>query len=315
MSENPATENSTSDSNPSITEEKAQGPSSPPATPHTRESGDQPPLQETWCSGQPLHYKLPGNGDHWKKCKGKADQFDKDFCTGWIGEIDSLPTFAGLFSAVVTSFTIESYKWLQPSSQDTTNQILLNISAQLGNQNTTISMPPPFSPSASSIRINIFWFLSLIFSLTAGLLAIVCKQWLRRYKRDASLPLPKQDLALRQFQYEGFIGWWAVDIMGALPLLLESGVVFFFIGLIDFLLGLNAEAAIPVIIIIGLASPFSQPRLWRLHFNILSTGPAGDYSSGGTSTPRCLHSDRHSHARCCASWDGSFPQETWTGTL
>ncbi|KAF8870134.1 hypothetical protein BD779DRAFT_1417289, partial [Infundibulicybe gibba] len=58
-------------------------------------------------------------------------KFDQDFCAGWNSEIDSLLTFAGLFSAIVTAFTIESYQWLQPSPQDATNQILLNISAQL----------------------------------------------------------------------------------------------------------------------------------------------------------------------------------------
>ncbi|KAF8899338.1 hypothetical protein BD779DRAFT_1431892, partial [Infundibulicybe gibba] len=44
----------------------------------------------------------------------KAGQFDKEFCGGWNSEIDSLLTFAGLFSAVVTAFTVESYKLLQP---------------------------------------------------------------------------------------------------------------------------------------------------------------------------------------------------------
>ncbi|KAF8867757.1 hypothetical protein BD779DRAFT_1809222 [Infundibulicybe gibba] len=192
------------------------GPSSRPAA-----AGNEPPPPRIWRSGQPFLHKLPkSGGDHWKECKEKVDQFDKDFYAGWISEVDSLPTFAGLFSAVVTSFTIESYKLLQPDPQDATNQILLNISAQLAGQNVTASVPPLFSPSASSIRINIFWFLSLILSLGAGLLGIVCKQWLQRYKRDISLSSPKHDLALRQLRYDGFVQWGVVDIMGALPLLL-----------------------------------------------------------------------------------------------
>ncbi|KAF8887553.1 hypothetical protein BD779DRAFT_1391949, partial [Infundibulicybe gibba] len=67
----------------------------------------------------------------WKDLYGKADRFDKEFCGGWNSEIDALLTFAGLFSAVVTAFTVESYKLLQPDPQDMTNQILLNVSAQL----------------------------------------------------------------------------------------------------------------------------------------------------------------------------------------
>ncbi|KAF8877865.1 hypothetical protein BD779DRAFT_1230183 [Infundibulicybe gibba] len=221
-----------------MSDEKA--PPSPPATSSAVKIGDQPPSARIWRSGQPPHYKLPESGNHWKECKDRADQFDRDFRVEWNSEIDSLPTFAGLFSAVVTAFTIESYKWLQPNPQDMSNQILLNISAQLGNRNITISPSPPFTPSTSSIRINIFWFLSLTFSVLAGLLGIACKQWLRRYKRDVPLPY-ERDLALRQFQYEGFMQWGPVDILSALPMLLEFGVFLFFIGLVDFLQSLNMK--------------------------------------------------------------------------
>ncbi|KAF8878733.1 hypothetical protein BD779DRAFT_1400008, partial [Infundibulicybe gibba] len=69
--------------------------------------------------------------DHWKKVYEKVGQFDKEFCGGWNSEIDALLTFAGLFSAVVTAFTVESYKLLQPDAQDMTNRILMNVSAQL----------------------------------------------------------------------------------------------------------------------------------------------------------------------------------------
>ncbi|KAF8867755.1 hypothetical protein BD779DRAFT_934082 [Infundibulicybe gibba] len=227
-----------------------KAPPLPRAASYAVKSEDQPPSARIWRSGQPPHHKLPESGNHWKECKDRADQFDKDLWVEWNSEIDSLPTFAGLFSAVVTAFTIESYKWLQPNPQDMSNQILLNISAQLGNHNITTSAPPPFSPSASSIRINIVWFLSLSLSLGVGLFGIVCKQWLRRYKRDVSLPYEK-DLALHQFQYEGFMRWGPVDILRALPPLLELGVLFFFIGLVDFLQSLNVEAAIPVVIIMG----------------------------------------------------------------
>ncbi|KIJ98376.1 hypothetical protein K443DRAFT_104011, partial [Laccaria amethystina LaAM-08-1] len=37
------------------------------------------------------------------------------------------------FSAVVTSFAVDSYKWLQPNSQDLTIQYLALISHQLNN--------------------------------------------------------------------------------------------------------------------------------------------------------------------------------------
>ncbi|KAF8882145.1 hypothetical protein BD779DRAFT_1473109 [Infundibulicybe gibba] len=257
--------NSANHLNPFASDEKV--PSSPPAAFDTVKSGDQPPSR-IWRSGEPFHHRLPGDkdGNHWKECKKKLDEFDQDFCAGWNGEIDSLLTFvhsavvkgvhayeqyffqAGLFSAVVTAFTTKSYKWLQPDPQGTSNQILLNISAQLAGRNATTL--PAFSPSAASIRINIFWFLSLTFSLTAGLLGILCKQWLRRYQRDASLSHEK-GLALRQFRYDGLVQWKVLDILGGLPMLLEIGLMFFFLGLADFLQDLKMEVAIPIIILIS----------------------------------------------------------------
>ncbi|KAF8868562.1 hypothetical protein BD779DRAFT_1656262, partial [Infundibulicybe gibba] len=93
--------------------------------------------------------------------------------------------------------------------------------------------------------------MSLIFSLTAGLLGILCKQWLRNYQRDVTVSTVMEDFALRQFRYEGFSQWKVTGILGTLPMLLEIGLVLFFIGLIDFLLGLNVEAAVPVVIFIG----------------------------------------------------------------
>ncbi|KAF8875118.1 hypothetical protein BD779DRAFT_1430608, partial [Infundibulicybe gibba] len=138
----------------------------------------------------------------WKEVYKKAVQFDKEFCGGWNSEIDSLLTFAGLFSAVVTTFTVELYKLLRPDSQDITNHILLNMSAQFAGGN--ITELPSFTPSSSSLRINMLWFLSLTFSLMAGLVGIMCKQWLRHYQEDISRP-SKEALAMRQFRYDAFL--------------------------------------------------------------------------------------------------------------
>ncbi|KAF8874547.1 hypothetical protein BD779DRAFT_252066 [Infundibulicybe gibba] len=185
----------------------------------------------------------------------KADQFDKDFCGGWNSEIDSLLTFAGLFSAVVTAFTIESYKLLQTDPQDITNHVLLNLSAQIMGRNSTTLLHKTFTPSASSLRINVLWFLSLTFSLTSGLVGILCKQWLRHYEQDVFKP-PREALAMRQFRYEAFLRCRVMEILSALPVLLGLGLILFFVGLIDFLRSLSAIVSIPVTILIGATFAF-----------------------------------------------------------
>ncbi|KAJ7222981.1 hypothetical protein B0H12DRAFT_291870 [Mycena haematopus] len=49
----------------------------------------------------------------------------------WRSDMDGLLIFAGLFSAILTAFLIESYKTLSPDSGDTTVLLLAQISLQL----------------------------------------------------------------------------------------------------------------------------------------------------------------------------------------
>ncbi|KDR68812.1 hypothetical protein GALMADRAFT_146143 [Galerina marginata CBS 339.88] len=79
---------------------------------------------------------------------------------------------AGLFSAVVTAFIIESYKTLKPDPNNTIISLLSIIANRL--DNTTTPIPVLLSPTGSvshssparpSIRINQFWLISLVLSL------------------------------------------------------------------------------------------------------------------------------------------------------
>jgi hypothetical protein len=63
-------------------------------------------------------------------------------------------------------------------------------------------------------------------------------QWLREYQRESNFS-HKDAFALRQMRYEGFRQWGVLAIMTSLPLLLQSALVLFFIGLLDFLWNLN----------------------------------------------------------------------------
>lgn len=64
---------------------------------------------------------------------------------------------AGLFSATVVAFLIDSYKWLQSDTGASTVAILMQISKQLGVPNSTIAIDPSmeFAPSSSQVRINV----------------------------------------------------------------------------------------------------------------------------------------------------------------
>ena len=61
---------------------------------------------------------------------------------------------------------------------------------------------PMFIPTSSDIRINILWFLSLIFSLTTVLIGIIALQWLREHLRPRPDLEPQIALSLHHLNVE-----------------------------------------------------------------------------------------------------------------
>ncbi|KAF9478482.1 hypothetical protein BDN70DRAFT_776691, partial [Pholiota conissans] len=105
--------------------------------------------------------------------------------------------------------------------------------------------------SSSSIRINIFWFISLVLSLTTVLVGTIALQWLREHQSYPGFS-PKETLAIHHMRSEALEIWHVSRIFAALPLLLQGALVLFLAGLIDFTLRLGMKLAIPVACIIGL---------------------------------------------------------------
>uniref|UniRef100_A0A0W0G9E2 DUF6535 domain-containing protein n=1 Tax=Moniliophthora roreri TaxID=221103 RepID=A0A0W0G9E2_MONRR len=162
-----------------------------------------PSLPKAWNPEAPYRYALPRDGDCWKECLKRVDKHDEERCRGWREDIDTLLVFAGLFSAVVTAFSVESYQWLDDGPDDATAHILYIIAASLNTTGLSVPEPEEFVPSASAVRINAYWFLSLTLSLTAVLVGILCKQWIREHRRDPSQYTSNKDhLLLWQIRRE-----------------------------------------------------------------------------------------------------------------
>jgi len=162
---------------------------------------------------------------------------------------------AGLFSAVVTAFIIESYKALK---QDPSEVLLSRILAQLeGRVNgTDIPTTPRFTPTHSDIRVNILWFLSLIFSLATVLIGIIALQWLREHLRPHTDLEPQIAFSLHLLNVESLDRWYLPQVFTALPLLLQLALVLFLVGVIEFLWSLNSTVAIPIAVAVGLSLSF-----------------------------------------------------------
>ena len=184
-------------------------------------------------------------------------QFDKGRIEDIKEDIDTLLVFvspayylqnyrtnklqAGLFSAVITTFIVDSYKDLQQQPEDLTYQALLQVSKQLSglsangnlaNITSTIDAfsPPSFSASFPTIFVNTLWSLSLVIALITASLGILVKQWFHELLSYDTHD-PKERLKLRFFREEGLERWKVLAIASSLPLLLQLALMLFFIGL------------------------------------------------------------------------------------
>ncbi|TFK68281.1 hypothetical protein BDN72DRAFT_752917, partial [Pluteus cervinus] len=196
----------------------------------------------------------------WEECHKLVEDYDDEMCRAWKDEIDKLLIFASLFSAVVTAFTAESYQWLQDSTDSNTNLLAQLVQLQMINANLSSSdegvVPiPPFRPTASSVRINMAWFLSLTLSLGTVLVGVLCLQWLREFQRRTAGPLQHR-LARRQMAFDGLDAWKVPEIVSSLSLVLELALILFFVGLFDLLWTLHHTVALAVVIPIAILMLF-----------------------------------------------------------
>jgi len=108
------------------------------------------------------------------------------------------PHQAGLYSATLTAFITESQKTLTLNPSDEIAfyarqavVLLAQISAQLAASGSPVPSTVPFPPAfpefhaaKSDVRVNIYWFMSLVFSLSAALGATLVQQWARNSFSD-----------------------------------------------------------------------------------------------------------------------------------
>ncbi|KAJ7598433.1 hypothetical protein C8J56DRAFT_771121, partial [Mycena floridula] len=156
--------------------------------------------------------------DCWDNVIVAVNKYNDYMAKDWNDDIDTVLIFAGLFSAVITAFVIESYQRLSEDPSDKTVRILSQLSEHLGVTKTSSGDQATFKVDSRSIRINCFWFLSLLLALSAAS---------AEYCRDAAMS-SKQSFALRQHRYQSWNTWKVPGIIATLPLLLELALVLFF---------------------------------------------------------------------------------------
>ncbi|KAI0666942.1 hypothetical protein C8Q78DRAFT_983089, partial [Trametes maxima] len=175
----------------------------------------------------------------------------------WNKEIDTYLVFAGLFSAILTAFNIQSYQSLQPAPPDHALAMvtaLQQISAQLSSFATSSTFinstapafqdhdAPPSSAPRSVVWLNALWFTSLILSLASSSLCIMVKQWLNEFSSPVQGTV-HETARLRQYRLENLERWRVGFIVMAIPVLLQIALALFWAGLLVLLYPLHHGVA------------------------------------------------------------------------
>ncbi|KAJ7713013.1 hypothetical protein B0H16DRAFT_551202 [Mycena metata] len=180
----------------------------------------------------------------WAVYVSEAEKYDRSLVESWKSDMEGMLIFAGLFSASLTAFIIESYKMLVPDSGDSTVQLLAQISQQLqaAANGSIFHVPPPthFSPPTTSLVCNTLWFISLGLSLACALIATLLEQWARDFLHKTDMrSAPVIRARVFSFLYYGLKRFNMHTVVDIIPLLLHTSLLFFFAGLVAFLLPIN----------------------------------------------------------------------------
>jgi len=139
-------------------------------------------------------------------------------------------------------------------------QLLSQQSPSVGGQMpTNFTSPPPYPPfhiSASDRRVNIFWLISLICSLSAALLATLVQQWARAYMRTFQQSRkPLTAARIRLFLSEG--AKRLPTVAEFVPGLIHISLILFFCGLGDLIWQIDKTVFIAIVIpISGCVFPY-----------------------------------------------------------
>ncbi|KAF8269495.1 hypothetical protein EI94DRAFT_1681797, partial [Lactarius quietus] len=230
----------------------------------------------------------------WSLYGKEAKAHDEAHFLSLASDMDGVLLFAGLFSAVVTSFLVQTLPNLQVNPMDQLSVVILDqISQQIASITLQVSTPstvPPSTPTVSpiaqqfpnpitsmppyplfkpyfaDIRVNAFWLVGLICSLSAALLALFVQRWIRSYMLVFQrYDHPLKRARYRQFFFEGDKGMR--NLAEAVPRLIHVSLFLFFFGLGDSMLNTNTTIGTMAVIIIILCGGFYaysvSTQLWH----------------------------------------------------
>ncbi|KAJ7616413.1 hypothetical protein FB45DRAFT_687519, partial [Roridomyces roridus] len=191
----------------------------------------------------------------WAVYISEAEKYDKALVERWKSDMEGLLIFAGLFSASLTAFLIESYKSLSPDQGAIMIALLERIAQQQLNASDPGITAQFTGPSTSSLACNTLWFLSLGLSLSCALIATLVQQWARDFLQNTEMrPAPIVRARIFSYLYFGLQRFGMHAMVEFIPFLLHLSLLLFFAGLVAFLLPINIVVTAAAGVILGLIS-------------------------------------------------------------
>ncbi|KAI1787539.1 hypothetical protein LXA43DRAFT_1064265 [Ganoderma leucocontextum] len=235
-----------------------------------------PPHWENWSLPDPKVVKEQLKNEFteeertkaWDNAATAVKTYHDELIEQWQKAMDSVLVYAGLFSAVLTAFNVQSYQLLQPDPTDPMVATLQQISAQLNsfsiNPSSINSTQParspdqlqlPFHAPVSAVWINTLWFASLVCSLASASIALIVKQWLYEMSKGLS-GTSRETARLRQYRLNSLIEWRVGAIILIPSLLLQVALFLFLSGLLILLWTIHETVASVTTVLVGALSVF-----------------------------------------------------------
>ncbi|EED83553.1 predicted protein [Postia placenta Mad-698-R] len=189
--------------------------------------------------------------DPWAKCAKEVWEFEESLVDKWKEDINNLLLFSGLFSTVLTGFTVPFYVTIAASEALIFMSGNLSVVAAdvgrtpIANWLIKLSDEVYSSPlqSPMTVVVAVLWFAALILSLGAASVAISINQWLHHHVNSAS-KTSQRSVQVWFFRRRGLTRWGVEQAVAMLPLLLQFSLVLFLLGLDILLWTLNTTVAV-----------------------------------------------------------------------
>ncbi|KAG8927406.1 hypothetical protein FRC02_008224, partial [Tulasnella sp. 418] len=191
---------------------------------------------------------------YWKEYVELAKLRDRDFISGLNAHLDSLLTFAGLFSGVNTGFIVICLGLLDRGPSDKTNALIRILISQTTNATKAEldGASKEWFLETAGYQSSIFLSASLSCGLLAGMGAVLGKQWLSYYEKTGQIGTLDERAVILQNKMDSVDAYSFRTFLFSLSVLIQIALFLFLIGFIIYLYDLNPDVAFIVIALVGL---------------------------------------------------------------